>query len=70
MIRHFLGGTLTMEDLGSFQAKEADAWTVPIGEFIMYIPPPPAGGGILSLILNIMKGELFNQVKFCTTCHQ
>ncbi|XP_048876312.1 uncharacterized protein LOC125746413 [Brienomyrus brachyistius] len=50
------GGTLTMEDLRSFQAKVADAWAVPIGEFIMYIPPPPAGGGILSLILNIMKG--------------
>ncbi|XP_036385168.1 glutathione hydrolase 5 proenzyme [Megalops cyprinoides] len=50
------GGTLVMEDLESFQAKVTDAWTVPLGDYMMYIPPPPAGGAILGFILNVMKG--------------
>ncbi|KAG7476737.1 hypothetical protein MATL_G00086000 [Megalops atlanticus] len=50
------GGTLAMEDLESFQAKVTDAWTVPLGDYTMYIPPPPAGGAILGFILNVMKG--------------
>jgi len=39
-----------------------DAWVVPLGEYQMYIPPPPAGGIILSLILNIMKGSSWTQM--------
>lgn len=50
------GGTLTLKDLASFRATVSDAWAVPLGEYEMYIPPPPAGGVLLSLILNIMKG--------------
>uniref|UniRef100_A0A1A7XQA0 Gamma-glutamyltransferase 5 n=1 Tax=Iconisemion striatum TaxID=60296 RepID=A0A1A7XQA0_9TELE len=51
------GGKLTLEDLASYNVTVTDAWTVPIGEYQMYIPPPPAGGAILSLILNIMTGN-------------
>uniref|UniRef100_A0A8C7E0T9 Gamma-glutamyltransferase 5 n=1 Tax=Oncorhynchus kisutch TaxID=8019 RepID=A0A8C7E0T9_ONCKI len=43
------GGTLTMEDLKSFQVRVED----------MHIPPPPAGGAMLAFILNIMKGFHF-----------
>ncbi|XP_020486756.1 gamma-glutamyltransferase 5a isoform X1 [Labrus bergylta] len=50
------GGTLTMQDLAAYRVSVTDAWAVPLGEYQMYIPPPPAGGIILSLILNIMKG--------------
>nr|XP_023664357.1 glutathione hydrolase 5 proenzyme-like [Paramormyrops kingsleyae] len=50
------GGTLTMEDLRSFQAKVTDAWTVPIDDYVMHFPPPPTGGAILAFLLNIMKG--------------
>ncbi|XP_071765602.1 gamma-glutamyltransferase 5a isoform X2 [Centroberyx gerrardi] len=50
------GGTLTMEDLASYKVTVTDAWAVPLGDYQMHIPPPPAGGVILSLILNIMKG--------------
>ncbi|XP_046904404.1 gamma-glutamyltransferase 5a [Hypomesus transpacificus] len=50
------GGSLTMEDLQSFKVTVTDAWTVPLGEYKMHLPPPPAGGAILSLLLNIMKG--------------
>ncbi|GAA6220814.1 gamma-glutamyltransferase 5-like [Lates japonicus] len=50
------GGTLTLEDLASYRATVTDAWDFRLGEYQMYIPPPPAGGIILSLILNILKG--------------
>uniref|UniRef100_A0A3B4T3N4 Gamma-glutamyltransferase 5a n=1 Tax=Seriola dumerili TaxID=41447 RepID=A0A3B4T3N4_SERDU len=54
------GGTLTVQDLASYRVTVTDAWAVPLGEYQMYIPPPPAGGVILSLILNIMKGYGLN----------
>lgn len=50
------GGTLTVQDLASYRVTVTDAWAVPLGDYQMYIPPPPAGGVILSLVLNIMKG--------------
>ncbi|KAM4578188.1 gamma-glutamyltransferase 5a [Fundulus diaphanus] len=50
------GGGLTQLDLASYKATVTDAWVVPMGEYQMYIPPPPSGGALLSLILNIMKG--------------
>lgn len=55
------GGTLTVKDLASYSVTVTDAWVVPLGEYQMYIPPPPAGGIILSLILNIMKGSSCTQ---------
>ncbi|XP_044052964.1 gamma-glutamyltransferase 5a isoform X2 [Siniperca chuatsi] len=54
------GGTLTTQDLAAYRVTVTDAWVVPLGEYKMYIPPPPAGGIILSLILNIMKGYHLN----------
>lgn len=50
------GGSLTLQDLASYRVTVTDAWAVPLGEYQMYIPPPPAGGILLSLVLNIMKG--------------
>lgn len=50
------GGSLEMEDLKSFKVHEEDAWTVPLGDSQMHLPPPPAGGALLAFILQIMKG--------------
>ncbi|XP_072538691.1 glutathione hydrolase 5 proenzyme-like [Salminus brasiliensis] len=50
------GGTLTMEDLSSFEVSESEAWRVPLSDYTMYFPPPPAGGAVLSFILNVMQG--------------
>ncbi|XP_006810958.1 glutathione hydrolase 5 proenzyme-like [Neolamprologus brichardi] len=50
------GGTLTIEDLRSFQVQVQDAWTVPLGDANLYIPPPPAGGALLAFILKLMEG--------------
>lgn len=54
-----LGGTLTMDDLRSFQVRVADAWTVPIGNAQMHIPPPPAGGALLAFIVSLMEGLIY-----------
>uniref|UniRef100_A0A3Q3AGM3 Gamma-glutamyltransferase 5a n=1 Tax=Kryptolebias marmoratus TaxID=37003 RepID=A0A3Q3AGM3_KRYMA len=51
------GGILTLQDLAMYKVNVTDAWTVPLGEYQMYIPPPPAGGAVLSLVLNILKGS-------------
>uniref|UniRef100_A0A8C9T0R6 Gamma-glutamyltransferase 5a n=1 Tax=Scleropages formosus TaxID=113540 RepID=A0A8C9T0R6_SCLFO len=50
------GGTLSLEDLESYKVKVMDAWPVTLGDYDMYVPPPPAGGAVLSFVLNIMKG--------------
>uniref|UniRef100_G3PY27 Glutathione hydrolase n=1 Tax=Gasterosteus aculeatus aculeatus TaxID=481459 RepID=G3PY27_GASAC len=55
------GGTLKKEDLQSFQVRVEDAWTVPVGDAKIYVPPPPAGGPLLAFILRLMKG-LMNRV--------
>ncbi|XP_053359275.1 gamma-glutamyltransferase 5a isoform X1 [Clarias gariepinus] len=54
------GGSLTDEDLKSFQANETQAWSVSLDKYKMFFPPPPAGGAILSFILNIMEGYELN----------
>ncbi|XP_027888998.1 glutathione hydrolase 5 proenzyme-like [Xiphophorus couchianus] len=54
------GGNLTLEDLASYKATVTEAWVAPVGEYQMYIPPPPSGGPLLSLVLNIMKGYQMN----------
>ncbi|XP_038139266.1 glutathione hydrolase 5 proenzyme-like [Cyprinodon tularosa] len=50
------GGVLTLEDLASYKVKVTDAWNIFIGDYQMYIPPPPSGGVLLGIVLNIMKG--------------
>ncbi|XP_061529028.1 gamma-glutamyltransferase 5a isoform X2 [Phycodurus eques] len=54
------GGSLTLQDLASYTATVSDAWSIPLGEYQMYTAPPPGGGYILSLVLNIMKGYDLN----------
>uniref|UniRef100_A0A3P9H611 Glutathione hydrolase n=1 Tax=Oryzias latipes TaxID=8090 RepID=A0A3P9H611_ORYLA len=53
------GGTLSMEDLRSFKVQVENAWTVPLGNIRMHIPPPPSGGPLLAFILGIMKDYPF-----------
>ncbi|XP_068430173.1 glutathione hydrolase 5 proenzyme [Clinocottus analis] len=50
------GGTMKREDLKSFQVRVEDAWTVPVGDAKLHIPPPPAGGPLLAFLLRLMKG--------------
>ena len=46
-----------MEDLASYKARVSDAWKVSLGEYQVYLAPPPSAGALIGLILNIMKGS-------------
>lgn len=48
----------------SFQPAVVDALAVPLGDYILYSPPPPAGGAILSLILKVLQGKAW-KLLFC-----
>ncbi|KAF7217044.1 glutathione hydrolase 5 proenzyme isoform X1 [Nothobranchius furzeri] len=50
------GGTLTIEDLKSFEVHVDRPWVVSLGNLQLHIPPPPAGGALLAFILQIMRG--------------
>ncbi|XP_068845624.1 glutathione hydrolase 5 proenzyme isoform X2 [Capricornis sumatraensis] len=54
------GSRLTLQDLASFRPEVADALAMPLGDYTLYSPPPPAGGAILSFVLNVLKGFNFS----------
>ncbi|XP_037351894.1 glutathione hydrolase 5 proenzyme [Talpa occidentalis] len=54
------GSQLTLQDLASFQPEVVDALSMPLENYILYSPPPPAGGAILSFVLNVLKGFNFS----------
>ncbi|XP_036278868.1 glutathione hydrolase 5 proenzyme [Pipistrellus kuhlii] len=60
------GSQLTMQDLASFQPEVVPALAMPLGNYTLYSPPPPAGGAILSLILNVLKGFNFSAESVAT----
>ncbi|XP_008836100.1 glutathione hydrolase 5 proenzyme [Nannospalax galili] len=54
------GSQLTVEDLAAFQPEVVDPLEMPLGNYTLYSPPPPAGGAILSFILNVLRGFNFS----------
>ncbi|KAM5237597.1 glutathione hydrolase 5 proenzyme [Ctenodactylus gundi] len=54
------GSQLTLKDLATFQPEVTDALEMPLGNYTLYSPPPPAGGAILSFVLNVLRGFNFS----------
>ncbi|XP_069352860.1 glutathione hydrolase 5 proenzyme isoform X5 [Eulemur rufifrons] len=54
------GSILTLQDLAEFQPEVVDALQVPLGDYTLYSPPPPAGGAILGFVLKVLKGFNFS----------
>ncbi|XP_036923349.1 glutathione hydrolase 5 proenzyme [Sturnira hondurensis] len=54
------GGRLTTQDLAAFQPEVVDALAMPLGNYTLYSPPPPAGGALLSLVLHVLEGFNFS----------
>jgi gamma-glutamyltranspeptidase/glutathione hydrolase/leukotriene-C4 hydrolase len=50
---------MTLQDLSAFQPEVVDALEMPLGNYTLYSPPPPAGGAVLSFILNVLRGKIF-----------
>ncbi|KAG5272242.1 hypothetical protein AALO_G00163180 [Alosa alosa] len=50
------GGIVTLQDLQDYQARLEEALCVGMGEYRLCVPPAPASGPVLALILNILKG--------------
>uniref|UniRef100_A0A2K5UUT6 Glutathione hydrolase 5 proenzyme n=1 Tax=Macaca fascicularis TaxID=9541 RepID=A0A2K5UUT6_MACFA len=57
-------GQMLVEDIAKegtgCQPEVVDALEVPLGDYTLYSPPPPAGGAILSFILNVLRGFNFS----------
>nr|XP_021509452.1 gamma-glutamyltransferase 5 isoform X3 [Meriones unguiculatus] len=53
------GSQLTVQDLAAFQPEVVEPLELPLGNYTLYSPPPPAGGAVLSFILNVLKGFNF-----------
>lgn len=53
------GSQMTLQDLSAFQPEVVDALEMPLGNYTLYSPPPPAGGAVLSFILNVLRGKIF-----------
>ncbi|KAL7827193.1 hypothetical protein SRHO_G00329110 [Serrasalmus rhombeus] len=54
------GGSITLEDLRSVEVSEVEPWKVSLGDYTMYLPPPPSGAAVVSFILNVMEGYNLN----------
>ncbi|KAM9330839.1 glutathione hydrolase 5 proenzyme [Gastrophryne carolinensis] len=50
------GSVLTEDDFRNYQVKIVKPLKLSLGSYIMYTPPPPAGGALISFILNILEG--------------
>ncbi|XP_004386223.1 glutathione hydrolase 5 proenzyme isoform X2 [Trichechus manatus latirostris] len=55
------GSQLTLQDLAAFRPEVVDALVVPLGDYTLYSPPPPAGGAVLGFILNVLRGFNFSE---------
>ncbi|XP_066465912.1 glutathione hydrolase 5 proenzyme [Tiliqua scincoides] len=60
------GGSLTLDDLGSYQVRVVKALNISLGNYAMYSAPEPAAGPIIFFILNVLKGFNFTKESMST----
>ena len=51
------GGIITLDDLKNYQVKKRTPLQASMGDYTWYTNPPPGSGAVLSLMLNILKGN-------------
>ena len=51
------GGIITREDMKTYKVVVRDPLTAEMGDYTWYTNPAPGSGAVLSLILNILKGN-------------
>lgn len=57
---HNEGSFLTAEDLQNYKVEIVRPLNFSLGPYTLYSPPPPAGGALISFLLNILKGYHFS----------
>ncbi|XP_077864676.1 glutathione hydrolase 1 proenzyme-like [Saccoglossus kowalevskii] len=55
------GGIITAEDLEMYATKLKTPLKLTMGDLALYSPSPPAGGAVLSFIINILQGYNFTR---------
>ncbi|KAM4053628.1 glutathione hydrolase 5 proenzyme isoform 1-T6 [Anomaloglossus baeobatrachus] len=55
------GSSLTLEDFKNYKVQFVKPLNVSLRGYKLYAPPPPAGGGMLSFILNVLEGYNFDK---------
>ena len=48
------GGIITVEDIKEYEAYQEKPLFIDVGQYRIYIPPPPASGVVFAFIVNIM----------------
>ena len=51
------GGIITLEDLKNYRTRVRTPLSETMGNYTWYTNPPPGSGAVLSMILNILKGN-------------
>ncbi|KAM8962106.1 glutathione hydrolase 5 proenzyme [Pelodytes ibericus] len=54
------GSNLTLDDFQNYKVETVRALNLSLGNYTLYSAPPPAGGALLSFILNILQGYHFS----------
>lgn len=54
---HDRGGIITFEDLKNYRTEVRTPLSETMGNYTWYTNPPPGSGAVLSMILNILKGN-------------
>ena len=54
---HDRGGIITLEDLKNYRTEVRTPLSETMGNYTWYTNPPPGSGAVLSMILNILKGN-------------
>ncbi|CAJ0929548.1 unnamed protein product [Ranitomeya imitator] len=52
------GSSLTLEDFRNYKVQIVRPLNVTLKDYKLYTPPAPAGGGVLSFILNVLEGKI------------
>ncbi|XP_053326391.1 glutathione hydrolase 5 proenzyme [Spea bombifrons] len=54
------GSSLTLDDFKNYKVEIVKALNLSLGDYTFYTAPPPAGGALLSFILNVLAGYHFS----------
>ncbi|XP_053555770.1 LOW QUALITY PROTEIN: glutathione hydrolase 5 proenzyme [Bombina bombina] len=55
------GSKLTLDEFSNYKVQTVKAMNISLGNTVLYTAPPPAGGALLSFILNILEGYNFSE---------